>query len=119
MASLFTNRAISYRIDKGFDHFSVGLSIGVQKMVRSDMASSGVMFTLDTESGFNGVVLVTGSWGLGENVVQGAVNPDEFLVFKETLQQARNNSFSSEMKGIISSLRDSNQSLARNWEAKN
>ena len=85
-ASLFTNRAISYRVDKKFDHFKVYLSIGVQKMVRSDRASSGVMFTIDTESGFPDVVLITGSWGLGENVVQGAVNPDEYYVFKPTLK---------------------------------
>ena len=84
-ASLFTNRAISYRTDKGFDHMSVALSIGVQKMVRSDKASSGVMFTIDTETGFRDVVLITAAWGLGENVVQGAVNPDEFYVFKPTL----------------------------------
>ncbi len=86
-ASLFTNRAIAYRADKGFDHFKVYLSIGVQKMVRSDLASSGVMFTLDTETGFANVVFITSSWGLGENVVQGAVNPDEFYVFKPTLKQ--------------------------------
>lgn len=84
-ASLFTDRAISYRQDKGFNHFDVYLSIVVQKMVRSDSASSGVMFTMDTESGFDKVVLVTGAWGLGENVVQGAVNPDEFYIFKPTL----------------------------------
>lgn len=84
-ASLFTNRAISYRQDKGFDHFSIGLSIGVQKMVRSDLASSGVMFSIDTESGFENVVFITAAWGLGENVVQGAVNPDEYYVFKPTL----------------------------------
>lgn len=84
-ASLFTNRAISYRSDKGFDHLTVALSIGVQKMVRSDKACSGVMFTLDTETGFRDVVLITGSWGLGENIVQGMVNPDEFYVFKPTL----------------------------------
>jgi len=90
MASLFTNRAISYRTDKKFDHFKVGLSIGVQKMVRSDLASSGVMFTLDTESGFDKVVFVTGAYGLGENIVQGAVNPDQFYVFKETLRQGKN-----------------------------
>ncbi|MFH1211830.1 MAG: PEP/pyruvate-binding domain-containing protein, partial [Candidatus Woesearchaeota archaeon] len=86
-ASLFTNRAISYRVDKKFDHFSIGLSIGVQKMVRSDLACSGVMFSIDTESGFKDVVLVTGAYGLGENIVQGAVNPDEFYVFKPTLKQ--------------------------------
>ncbi len=86
-ASLFTNRAISYREDKGFDHFTIALSIGVQKMVRSDLSSSGVMFSIDTESGFKDVVFVTGAYGLGENVVQGAVNPDEFYVFKPTLKQ--------------------------------
>ena len=85
-ASLFTDRAIHYRMDRGFDHFRVALSIGVMKMVRSDLASSGVMFTLDTESGFRDVVFVTGSWGLGENVVQGAVDPDEFYVHKPTWQ---------------------------------
>jgi pyruvate,water dikinase len=86
-ASLFTNRAIAYRAEKGFDHFKVYLSIGVQKMVRSDLASSGVMFTLDTETGFPHVCFITSSYGLGENVVQGAVNPDEFYVFKPTLKQ--------------------------------
>ncbi len=86
-ASLFTNRAIVYREEKGFDHFKVYLSIGVQKMVRSDLASSGVMFTLDTETGFPDVVYVTGAYGLGENVVQGAVNPDEFHIFKPTLKK--------------------------------
>ncbi|MBW2972591.1 phosphoenolpyruvate synthase, partial [Candidatus Woesearchaeota archaeon] len=86
-ASLFTNRAISYRVDKGFDHFKIALSIGVQKMVRSDIAASGVMFSIDTESGFQDVVFVTSAYGLGENVVQGAVNPDEFYVFKPTLKQ--------------------------------
>lgn len=85
-ASLFTDRAISYREDKGFDHFSVYLSVAVQKMVRSDRASSGVMFTLDPESGFRDVVYITGAWGLGEYVVQGKVNPDEFYVFKPTLK---------------------------------
>ncbi len=86
-ASLFTDRAISYRQDKGFNHFDVYLSIVVQKMVRSDSSSSGVMFTMDTESGFDKVVYITGAWGLGENVVQGAVNPDEFYVFKPTLEK--------------------------------
>ena len=86
-ASLFTNRAISYRVDKGFDHFKVYLSIGVQKMVRSDLASSGVLFSIDTESGFEDVVFITGAWGLGENVVQGAVNPDEYYVHKPTLKK--------------------------------
>lgn len=84
-ASLFTNRAISYRHDKKFSHFKVGLSIGVQKMVRSDLGTSGVMFSLDTESGFRDVVLINAAYGLGENVVQGAVNPDEFTVFKPML----------------------------------
>jgi len=86
-ASLFTNRAISYREDKGFDHFSVYLSVGVQKMVRSDLASSGVMFSIDTESGFKDAAYITGAYGLGENVVQGAVNPDQFYVFNPTLKQ--------------------------------
>ncbi len=86
-ASLFTNRAISYREDKGFDQLEVALSIGVQKMVRSDLACAGVMFTIATESGFPHVVLINAAWGLGENVVRGAVNPDEFYVFKPTLKQ--------------------------------
>jgi len=85
-ASLFTNRAISYRVDKGFGHFDVYLSIAVQKMIRSDTASAGVIFTIDTESGFRDTVLITASYGLGENVVQGAVNPDEYYVFKPTLK---------------------------------
>lgn len=85
LASLFTDRAISYRHDKGFDAFSVALSIGVQRMVRSDSGSAGVMFTLDTESGFPDVILINGSYGLGESVVKGRVDPDEFLVFKSTL----------------------------------
>jgi len=84
IASLFTNRAISYRVDKGFDHFKIALSVGVQKMARSDLASSGVMFTIDTESGFQNVVLINSIYGLGENIVQGKVNPDEFYVFKPT-----------------------------------
>jgi pyruvate,water dikinase len=88
-ASIFTDRAISYRQLKGFDHFEVALSVGVQKMVRSDMASSGVIFTLDTETGFRDVVLVTAAYGLGENVVQGAVNPDEYVVFKPTLADGK------------------------------
>ncbi|WP_308387907.1 phosphoenolpyruvate synthase [Acidithiobacillus sp. AMEEHan] len=83
-ASLFTDRAIHYRVDQGFDHFRVALSIGVMKMVRSDLAASGVMFSLDTESGFRDVVFITGAYGLGENVVQGAVDPDEFYVHKPT-----------------------------------
>jgi len=86
-ASLFTNRAISYRVDKGFDHLSVYLSIGVQKMVRSDLACSGVMFSIDTDSGFKDVVYITAAYGLGENVVQGIVDPDQFYVFKPTLKE--------------------------------
>jgi pyruvate,water dikinase len=84
-ASLFTDRAISYRVDKNFDHFSIGLSIAVQKMVRSDIASSGVMFSIDTESGHKDMVLINSAYGLGEGVVQGAVNPDEYYVHKPTL----------------------------------
>lgn len=87
MASLFTDRAISYRIDKGFDHLEVSLSVCVQEMVRSDIGQSGVIFTLDTESGFDGVVLVSGTHGLGEYVVQGRIIPDQFYVFKEGLRQ--------------------------------
>jgi pyruvate,water dikinase len=86
-ASLFTDRAISYRVDQGFAHMDVALSIGVQKMVRSDKGASGVMFTLDTETGFRDVVFINAAYGLGENVVQGTVNPDEFYVFKTTLVQ--------------------------------
>ncbi|MHC1605171.1 MAG: phosphoenolpyruvate synthase, partial [Candidatus Methanofastidiosia archaeon] len=88
-ASLFTDRAISYREDKGFDHFDVSLSIGIQKMIRSDHATSGVMFSIDTESGFEDAVFITASYGLGENIVQGAVNPDEYYVFKPTLDKYR------------------------------
>jgi pyruvate,water dikinase len=86
-ASIFTDRAISYRQIKGFDHFDVALSVGVQKMVRSDLAASGVTFSIDTETGFKNAALITAAYGLGENVVQGAVNPDEYLVFKPTLKQ--------------------------------
>jgi pyruvate,water dikinase len=85
-ASLFTDRAISYRIDKGFEHMKVALSIGVQKMIRSDLAGSGVMFSLDTDTGFPRVVEINAAWGLGENVVQGLVNPDEYMVFKPLLK---------------------------------
>jgi len=84
-ASLFTDRAISYRIAKNFDHMSVALSIGVQQMVRSDLGGSGVMFSIDTETGFKDVVVIDAAWGLGENVVQGAVDPDEYQVFKPLL----------------------------------
>jgi pyruvate,water dikinase len=86
-ASLFTNRAISYRVDKRFNHLSVYLSVGVQKMVRSDLACSGVMFSIDTDSGFRDVVYITAAYGLGENVVQGIVDPDQFYVFKPTLKE--------------------------------
>jgi pyruvate,water dikinase len=85
-ASLFTDRAIHYRIDQGFDHFDLALSIGIMKMVRSDLAASGVFFSLDTESGFRDVVFIEGAYGLGENVVQGAVDPDEFYVHKPTFE---------------------------------
>jgi len=95
-ASLFTDRAIKYRHDQGFDHMQVALSVGVQRMVRSDKACSGVAFTLDPDSGFENAVLITGAWGLGENVVQGTVNLDEFLVFKPTLR--------SEKQAIISKI---------------
>ena len=86
-ASLFTDRAIVYRAHHGFDHMQVALSVGVQKMVRSDLASAGVMFSIDTETGFANAVLINGAYGLGESVVQGTVNPDEFYVFKPTLAQ--------------------------------
>jgi pyruvate, water dikinase len=86
-ASLFTDRAISYREAKGFDHLKVALSIGVQRMVRSDLGGAGVMFSIDTETGFDKVVLINASWGLGENVVQGTVDPDEYQVFKPLLSQ--------------------------------
>lgn len=88
-ASLFNDRAISYRVHQGFEHAEVALSAGIQKMVRSETASSGVMFTLDTESGFNDVVFITSSYGLGETVVQGAVNPDEFYIHKPTFEAGR------------------------------
>ncbi len=88
-ASLFTDRAIKYRHDHGFEHMNVALSIGIQTMVRSDLASAGVGFTLDPETGFENVVYLTGSWGLGENVVQGAVNTDEFYIFKPTLMKGK------------------------------
>ncbi|MBI2625182.1 MAG: phosphoenolpyruvate synthase [Candidatus Nealsonbacteria bacterium] len=85
-ASIFTDRAISYRQERGYDNLKMGISVGIQKMVRSDLASSGVVFTLDTETGFKGVVLINGSWGLGEMIVKGEVIPDEFYVFKQTLK---------------------------------
>ena len=86
-ASLFTNRAISYREEQGFDHLKVALSVGVQKMIRSDKSGSGVMFTLDTDTGFKDVILINAAWGLGENVVQGSVTPDEYMVFKPLIDQ--------------------------------
>ena len=86
-ASLFTDRAISYRNEHGFDHLKVALSVGIQKMVRSDQAGSGVMFSIDTETGFPDVVVINAGWGLGENVVQGSINPDEYVVFKPLLEQ--------------------------------
>ncbi len=88
-ASLFMDRAIRYRVDNGFDHFRVYLSVGVMKMVRSDLAASGVIFSIDTETGFSDVVFITGAYGLGENVVQGAVDPDEFYVFKPSLRAGK------------------------------
>lgn len=88
-ASLFTDRAIAYRENKGFDHLEVALSVGVQKMVRADKAGSGVMFSIDTESGFPDVVVINAAWGLGENVVQGAINPDEYRVFKPLLENEK------------------------------
>ena len=88
-ASLYNDRAIAYRVHHGFDHESVSLSAGIQKMVRSDIGSSGVMFTMDTESGFSDAVFITSAWGLGEGVVQGAVNPDEFYVYKPALRAGR------------------------------
>ena len=88
-ASLFTDRAISYRETQGFDHLEVALSIGVQRMVRSDLAGSGVMFSIDTETGFPGVAVISAAWGLGETVVQGAVDPDKYLVFKPLLDDGR------------------------------
>lgn len=88
-ASLFTDRAISYRHSRGYDHFAVALSVGVQKMVRSDCASSGVMFTIDTENGSENLILINSIWGLGENIVGGKVNPDEFYVFKPTLKAGK------------------------------
>ena len=88
-ASLYNDRAISYRVHKGFAHADVALSAGVQRMVRSDLGAAGVMFTIDTESGFEDVVFITSSYGLGETVVQGAVNPDEFYVHKPALRAGK------------------------------
>ncbi len=114
-ASLFTDRAIKYRVDNGFEHMKVALSIGVQMMVRSDSASSGVMFTMDPDSGFENVVLVSGAWGLGENVVQGSVNTDEFLVFKPLLGKVKqpviSHKLGSKMKTMIYSTKSENEIL--------
>ena len=88
-ASLFNDRAIAYRVHSKFDHNAVALSVGVQHMVRSDLGAAGVMFTLDTDSGFRDVVFLTSAYGLGETVVQGAVNPDEFYVYKPALRAGR------------------------------
>src|SRR5207237_1990461 len=88
-ASLYNDRAIAYRVLQGFAHEAVALSAGVQHMVRSDVGASGVMFTLDTDSGFREVVFITAAWGLGETVVQGAVNPDEFYVYKPALRAGK------------------------------
>src|SRR6185295_1940260 len=88
-ASLYTDRAIAYRSHQGYADTEVALSVGVQRMVRSDRGAAGVMFTLDTESGFDQVVLITSSYGLGEMIVQGAVNPDEFYVYKRALKEGR------------------------------
>lgn len=96
-ASLFTNRAIKYRVDNGFDHNEVALSIGVQQMVRSDKACAGVGFTLEPESGFRDVIVLSGAWGLGENVVKGAIDPDEFMVFKTGLKKGRKSVISSKV----------------------
>jgi pyruvate,water dikinase len=87
--SLFNDRAVKYRIDNGFEHMQVGLSVGIQTMIRADEGSAGVIFTIDPETGFKNAIYITGAWGLGENVVQGAVNPDEFWVFKPTLLQGK------------------------------
>ncbi|MDN3671247.1 PEP/pyruvate-binding domain-containing protein [Echinicola jeungdonensis] len=85
--SLFNDRAIKYRVDHGFDHMEVALSIGVQRMVRSDLGCAGVAFTLDPETGHENIIYITGAWGLGENVVQGAVNPDEYYFFKKAVRK--------------------------------
>ena len=125
-ASLFTDRAIHYRIDQGFDHFKLALSIGIMKMVRSDLAASGVMFSLDTESGFSDVVFITGAYGLGENVVQGAVDPDEFYVHKPTFEQGyrsvlRRSLGSKKIKMIYSdgSTREATKNIVTSVEERN
>ncbi|MDD5214930.1 MAG: phosphoenolpyruvate synthase [Methylococcales bacterium] len=125
-ASLFTDRAIHYRVDQGFDHFKLALSIGIMKMVRSDLSASGVMFSLDTESGFSDVVFITGAYGLGENVVQGSVDPDEFYVHKPTFEQGyravlRRTLGAKKIKMIYSdrSTRESTQNIVTSSEERN
>ncbi|MCK9396549.1 MAG: phosphoenolpyruvate synthase [Methylobacter sp.] len=125
-ASLFTDRAIHYRVDQGFDHFKLALSIGIMKMVRSDLDASGVMFSLDTESGFTDVVFITGAYGLGENVVQGAVDPDEFYVHKPTFEQGhravlRRTLGSKKIKMVYSdgSTRESTRNIVTSTEERN
>ncbi|MBP6532390.1 MAG: phosphoenolpyruvate synthase [Bacteroidia bacterium] len=112
-ASLFTDRAIKYRVDNGFEHMKVALSIGVQVMVRADLACSGVMFTLDPDSGFENTLLISGAWGLGENVVQGTVNTDEFLVFKPFLKKVKqaiiSHKLGSKMKTMVYGKKDINE----------
>jgi pyruvate, water dikinase len=114
-ASLYTDRAIKYREDKGFDHQKVLLSVGIQKMVRSDKACSGVAFTLEPESGFRNLIHISGVWGLGENLVQGTVTPDEFLVFKPTLIRGKNpiiqKRLGDKLKTMIYALDDANGAL--------
>lgn len=118
ISSLFTNRAISYRVDQGFDHFKVALSVAVQKMARSDRGASGVMFTLDTESGFRDVVLINGSWGLGEYIVKGIVTPDEFMVFKPTLKNGFKSLISKKLGGKEKKLIYSNEGTNPTKEVK-
>ncbi len=125
-ASLFTDRAIHYRVDQGFDHFKLALSIGIMKMVRSDLDASGVMFSLDTESGFTDVVFITGAYGLGENVVQGAVDPDEFYVHKPTFELGhravlRRNLGSKKIKMVYSDgrTRESTRNIVTSAEERN
>ena len=119
-ASLFTDRAIKYRFDNGFDHMKVALSIGVQTMIRSDLSSSGVMFTIDPDTGFDKVVLISGAWGLGENVVQGTINTDEFLVYKPFIGKVKNpiisHKLGSKIKTMVYSVLSSNE-IARPEDA--
>ncbi|MEC9376061.1 MAG: phosphoenolpyruvate synthase [Pseudomonadota bacterium] len=115
-ASLYTDRAISYRVHQGFDHSNLALSVGVQKMVRSDLATSGVMFTLDTESGFRDLIFITASWGLGECIVQGSVNPDEHYVYKPSLRSSkrsiiRSNLGSKAIKMVYSGGNETNETV--------